>query len=664
MWFHLTVLRQAVFLLLAGMLWACAADPGAGSFGDGDAGEEEEEEEEEDDGRRDTGIVEDSGSDQDSNSDTSTEGRERLEFLNAGDDSVRMLISGATELAVRHVDAFGNPLEGGVVEFAIISGDPRGARLREETGRADENGVAGVNLVAGDREAQFDVEARLRGASEVDPLQFQITVRTKEASDYTFISVYDETTRPLRLQQVTYIVFDEELSCDEVTEFPGSSAFDLALPSARERIPLGSIYDPLPYPNEDPIPLTGVIALAADVDGRLLAWGCNDGPFELEDGSPIEPELVEFGDEVLVYLDLVELYPLIAGDYDVQNELDLFELLPPNIQGPVRTIIQFFSSPGQAIYDILVDTDVIPDLGGAADIFLGIIDDLFFSLIPPDVREIFGTVENIGEALQTVKLNGSMLIFDNPDASGNFQCGELVLNQVVIDIELLDEANRTLDLRRRGYDAFYGRMANDLNLNGGSVTIQLNDRGEVVYGLNLNPFQLAINYGQIILFILEDIVFPAAFGPGVDSLDEAIGTLIDCADIAASISVLSDFIEGACLTAITVASDELRGFLSEQSLEVGAGYQLATPILGSTAPADVELLEDGMTWGPCEMEIGTTDNGELQATRLGATGSRRCVWDARLFADPSDTVGRRASAAFFGQRRRDIGRAMVCGDGM
>jgi hypothetical protein len=648
---HLMVALVAMTLVVA-----CAADPGAGSFGD------------ESDGRtppgedagpsRDAGMPDDVSSDAGPRPDGSSDGQERLEFLSPGAQSVRMLLSGAVELSARHVGANGTPLEGGVIEFEVSAGDPRGARLRESTGRADAEGVATVNLVASSNEAQFEIRAQLRNAPEVAPIFFDITIRTKDASDYTFISIYDESSRPLRLQQVTYIVFDDPISCDDLDDFPGSNSFDLSLPSARERIPIGNIYDPLPYPNEDPIPLTGVVALAADLDGRVVAWACNDGPFELEDGSMIDPLDVAFGDEVLIYLDLVEVYPLIAGDYDVQNELDLFELLPPNIQGPVRTIIQFFSSPGRAIYDILVDNDVIPDLGSAADIFLELIDNALFAFLPSNIRDIFATVENFGEALQTVKLNGSMLLFDNPDANGEWMCGELVLNQIVVDIELIPEGNRTFDLRRRGYDAFYGHM-----VSGGSVTIELNDRGEIVYGLNINPFTLAINYGQIILFILEDVVFPAAFGPEVDSLDEAIEEIIDCVAIADSIGVLSDFIEGACRTAITVASDELRGFLSDQSVDVGAGYQLATPIAGSTQPADVELLEGGMSWAPCAMDVENTADLELQATRLGASGARRCVWDARLFSDPSDTTGRRASAAFFGQRRRDVGRTLVCGDG-
>lgn len=644
--------RLSIWTIALWFVAGCAADPGAGTQPDGnrpDAGQRDTSEP-----SRDVGGSEDSGGNR---PDVVPIGSEQLLFLNPGDASVRMLLSSATDLSVLYVDGEGQPIVDAVIEFEISAGDPRGSRLRESTSRTDADGIATVSLISNSDEAEFDVTAGVRNNSEVNTLTFQVNVRTKEASDYTFLAIYDETERPLRISEIEFVVFQEAVSCDDIEEFPGSPAFDLALPTAYDRIPTADVYDPYPFPNEDSAPVTAVIALGRALSGDTVAWACNDGPFLREDGSEIAPTDVVFGDEVLVELFLDELYPEIVGEYDVENELDLFELLPPDIQGPVRTLILFFESPGRAIYEILVDNDVIPDLGGAADIFLELIDGLFFELIPPDVAEIFGTVSNIGDALQTVKLKGRLLLFENADAGGNFGCSELVIDQVIVNVELLDETDRVLDFRSRGYDAFYGAIP------GGRVTVSLDSRGDVAYGLNLDPFRLAVNYGRIILFLLEDIVFPAAFGPGVDSLDEALESIIDCEAIAAEISILEDFVAGACETAIGVAADELRDFLGAQSADIGAAYQLATPQLGSTRPADVELLESGLEWTPCAMGVETSAEGVLFANRLGAPGSGRCVWDARLFSSPSDTAGRSASAAFFGQRRRDIGRGLTCGDG-
>jgi hypothetical protein len=664
----LRLLGWAVSALFLVLLTSCAADPGAGFVGTPDAGGSRPDPPRTDAG---DGPAEDTGPGVDAGDvpvdPIPDSGTERLVFVNDTDASIRLLLSSSVTLQARYLDERDEPIAGARIEFEILGGDPRGSRLRETSNRTSEEGIAEVTLLAGDRDALFNVRARVDGRPAVNTLTFQVTVRTKESADYVFVNFYDEATRPLRLTQVEYLVFTEPLDCARLTQFPGSRAFNTSLPSVSESFRVSDVYEPYPYENDRAVPLSGVVTLYQQ-GTQTVAWACNAGPFESPDGAPIAPADVEFGDEAVVNLVVQELYPRIRGRYEVENELDLFELLPPDIQGPLRTILLFFESPGRAIYQILVDTGVILPLpSGTGGLFASIIDNIFFSLLPENVRRVFEDVSDIGTALQTVRLGGDLRLFEEADANGAFGCGELVIDRVTLNINLIAcETDRTLDLRGPGLTAFYGLIS------GGQVRIANTDSG-LGYQLSLDPFTLEINYGQILLFILEDFVFPAAFGdpragecavqPRVN-LTEALRRIIDCRAIADGIGALRDFVESTCNLAVTTVATELRNQLAGLSADVGTSYRLRTPEPGSPRPSDVELLERGMEWRPCPMSTTVDGDGVLQSERLGGPRERRCVWDARLFSSPADTVGRQAAAAFFSvSGRRNISAGLVCGAG-
>jgi len=647
----MSISRQWTLLLVASCalaLAACATDPGSGSpILDTDTSRPAPDVGP--DAGADTGPSSDSGPGADTRpGDEPIEGRPSLVFVS--DRSVRLTLGSTADLTVRYVDSVGDPIADARVEF-VIDGDigPRGPQVmgaNRTTTAAD--GTATVRIRGGEIEFDFDVVASVMSAPEVNSLTFEISVRTKEAADYVFIPRYDDG--PLRLQKVDVYLFNSPGNCDAIVRDPDEivGAIDrvTVFPLADGSFD-GYAYEASPAD----IPITYAVAVAF-MDDAAVGFACNSGPFKDPSGADIDPLDVSLGESVVVDLYITELFPAIRGEYEVENQFDLVEFLPPPVQDVVRYIGNFFDSPGRVVFDILEDTGVLSSAGFPAflrEALIDAIDGLLFTFLPESVRNVFETGADVYGALQNVRFQGRIIIFEDADEFGTLgACNEIVLDRLVINFETITDG--VFDLRARGYEAAYGTFS-------GFITVTT-DRG-IAYQLNIDPYSLDINYGQIAVFILEQIVFPLLLGPSIDSMEAFVRSFIDCESIADSIGWGP--LETICDTVIDAAVDGLRDFLSAQSADTGSFYMLQTPSEGSSRPTGVELLEEGMSWGPCALTLNSGP-GTFEVDSMGRPGRDRCVWDARLRSGPEDAVGRPVSAAFHAFRRS--GRVTgVCGDG-
>ena len=623
----------------------CAADPGSGADDFGDTGGRPDP-----DTGLDAGMDTGGGGGQDTGgggSDTPIPGEPRLEFVS--DQNIRLSFNASEEMQVRYVDGNENPIADARIEFSYDEVRANGSALRALTARTGDDGIAGVTLVAGGVPADFEVTASIRGDDSVSPITFFVRVTAKEAADYVFQVHYGDD-RPLSLQNVDIFLFQGDASCDDIPRNPDEivGAIDqvTVFPLADGSFD-GYGYEALP---ED-IPITYAVAVAY-MEDTAVGFACNDGPFELGDGGDINPEDVEIGQNVIVDLFVTELFPSIQGEYQVEMEFDLIEFLPGTVQDVVRYIGSFFDSPGGTIFDILEDADVFDaeDLPfGIGDAIAEAIDALLFAFLPPEAISVFESGTDIYDALQNIRMQGRIVVFEDVNEFGELaECNEIVLDKLIVNFDTLDDG--IFDLRARGYQAAYGNFSGWM-----SVSVD----GGVAYQLNIDPFSLDINYGELAVFILEQVVFPLVLGPEVDSMEDFVRSFIDCEAIA--VEVGWDPIEDLCDTIIDAAVAGLIDFLADQSVDTGSFYVLQTPAEGSTAPDDVEILEEGMRWGPCDLRLNT-DGGAFEVDQMGGPGRDRCVWDARFREGEADPVGRPVSAAFQGVRRSNRVTG-ACGDG-
>ena len=595
-------------------------------------------------GGRDVGTLPDTpdGSDvatdsaRDLGSDVPLEGVARLEFV--AEQVQELAVNQRTDLEVRFVGADDQPVQDAQIGFAYDEVRAGGSQLRTLSARTGADGIAGVELVAGTVPAEFEVEVTVRNDEEVRPIRFFVTVTPKDSADYLIRVLYPDAA--IALQEVDVFLFNSDGGCADIPRDPDEvfGAIDQIdiYPLADGTIPEA------PYEaSRADIPLTFAVAVASKED-TAIAMGCTDGlPLEVENGS-----------NTLVEIELFNLFPDIMGEFRVVNEFDLLEFIPGTAQDVVRYIGSFFESPGHTIFDILEDFDVFDgeDLPfGIGDLIADAIDELLFAFLPPDAVAFFESGADIYDTLQNIQLQGSMIFHANADEFGALaDCNEIILDEIIVEFDTFDSP--TFNLRSYGYQGAYGTFTG---------WISVVDEGGIDYKLNVQQFGLSINYGELAVFILETILFPEILGPEVDSMEDFVHSFIDCEALAEDVGW--GVIESLCDTIIDAAVDGLRDFLTEQTVDVGSYYVLATPGPDSDPPSDIELLEEGMAWAPCDLGL-ETGGGDFQVDTLGGTGRDRCVWDARFRTDADDPVGEPVPAAFDGFRlsTRASGE---CGDG-
>ncbi len=610
-------LRSALLPLVALLLGlaACAGDPGSGSITD------------------DSRTRPDAGDTGTTDTFTPPTGQTRLELVSSQD--VYMPFAGTAELTVRYVDFNDQPIADATLNFDIDEAFAADTRLRTQTTRTDAEGIASVGVVAGAIPAEFEVTVTVRG-NDVLPAVFQITVRPKDISDY-FIQIVNAS--PLRLQKAETFVFNEAITCAELPTDPNLivgalQSFDI-YPDA------SGIFDQ--YPLEVDLldmPLRTIVAIGYKED-QPVAVGCVDTlPVDLEPGSAITVEVV-----------LNPLYPSVAGVYRVTNEFDVFEFLPPGVQTIVRTVGDFLTDPGQTLLDLLATPPTCDPLGcplAGLPSFVtaslpGVINGLIEAFAPAQVQQIFSVGGDIYATLSHFKLAGDLSIFDEPDVSGRLgTCNEMVLNEIIVTFDSFETP--PFNLESYGYQAAYGTWT-------GSV--QASESAGVGYYLNVESFGLTLNYGQIIVFILEQVVFPEVLGPDIRSLEDFVASVINCNQIAIDVGWAP--IEGICDGFRDALAAFVRDFLISQTASLDSLFQLATPVEGTAQPADVELLS-GVTWGPCQLQLSDRD---FTAESIGGTGADRCVWDSRFGAG---TTPQAVPGAFYGTRISQTARG-ICGDG-
>lgn len=612
------------------MLAACADDPGAGTITL-------------DTGRPDPDAGVDASGRPDTETPDVTEGEPHLEFVSA--QEIDIPIESTTELQVRYVGADGEPVEDAALRFTYDEARARDTALRTLTAQTDAEGIASVTLIAGTQAVDFEIEVSVRDSAEVSPVTFFVEISPKDATDY-IVQVHYGPDGALTLSEVEIYLFNNGTSCADI---PRDGTISGAL-DQRFTIPRSDgTYDPLyiEAARED-MPLTHAVALAY-MEDQLVGFACNDGPFATEDGGTIDPADVTFGTNATINLFITELYPAIAGEYAIETEFDLVEFLPPDVQNVVRYIGTFFDSPGATIFQILYDSGVFDpgDLLGLDSVIADAVDSLLFAFLPPEAVAVFESGADIYEAIQNLRMRGRIVIFEDADENGALApCNELVLDKIVVNFDTIEDAE--FDLRARGYQAAYGTFTGDLSV----VTVE-----GVAYVINIDPFGVSINYGELAVFILEEVVFPLVLGPDVRSMEDFVRSFFDCAQIADDIGFAP--LESLCDSAIDAAVAGIVDYLTSQSVDSGSFYQLATPAEGTDVPAGIEILEEGMRWGPCELSLNPR---AFKVDEFGGPGRDRCVWDARLRSGPSDPTGRPVSAGFYANTPRTLG-AAVCGDG-
>lgn len=548
-----------------------------------------------------------------------------------GNSQVGLNYINNTTLEVRYSDFEGNPVRGGEVSFEV---EDVASGIEIEPGVAPTNreGVARVTLTSGTARTNTRVKV---SAFHAEAVYYNIRVEPKDNAAYIVHTEYDGNTTP---NLVSVRLYDAATRCDQLDP--------MALPTELARFDVLPALDGIPDARFVDLPNgRGYTAVSVGwvTEEARAAWGCNDDAPVVTDGFDVEVTVL-----------MEEMRPMLEGTFPIETRVDLTDALPEPWRTNLNLIGQIFTDPASLAVDLLLGVEADPNDDGLIGEFLNIIPgirqllgqvirELLIDVLPPEVQRVFEVGGAVYRVATEFTLGGQLQFTAEPDAQGFLavnnahRYGEIMLNwdidcglndppecgEIVLSMNRLDEVG-----------ALNGQFAGQIvGLEGGDHLL-------------VDRHSFSFNYGALLLALFEQIILPEIFGPQVDSIDDAVGTLFDCREIADNVFdpidniIFNELLFRGCNDAL----GQFVGFL----LDLILSNDTEVPALSiGTFPAQTE--EDLAEFGCLLSEPSPYAPGQLQRVyeRLGAEDAR-CLWDARLEA--SDET-RQIDADFVGHRR-------------
>jgi hypothetical protein len=589
-----------------------------------------------------------------------------------------MSVNAGYQLQAKLVGGDGKVVENTIVKFEIVSSDADGANLAAANGTTDAMGIAKTTLRSATDSGSVKVRASTNDAA-IRPIEFVIGISPKGASSYNvkftkvgntdpkLIEVFffpDLTTCQDVLADINKEFDNDPLTSPSLTAdqaLQGQTGADGTLPIVQlANVPNGTAYT------------IGARAYARSNDSVEVAVGCKDNNPKVEGGLPVE-----------VIVPLLKRLPNMVGTYRVVHSFDLRDGLPANVRTVVDLLGVLVSSPGDfivgcgcqqggtncmatmecpiptdgllsIIFNVLPDSGVLGDLKNAIDGFLGSnfgqavardaingLFDNFFSNLPSwaqDGRqivtdiydtlkrfEVTGTIKITAQPTYALDMNGLPMV--SPDgellAIWDQPVNEQVWENVIFFWRKDCTANSPADCGRR-------TLANSSIASNG-MFIKGNFSGFVVNGseLHINEHSLSLNYGALILAVVEQLVLPAAFNdPSINSIEALLNKFISCPSLAERVTgdtsgSLYNVVDNLCGQLKTQASDGLRKYVSEKLVLNGENSFL----IGTPEGEGCELHQP-TTYPPVD------GGGKIlpYIERMGeeAPEDARCKWNVRI----------------------------------
>ncbi|MFU8802293.1 MAG: hypothetical protein ACNA8W_00650 [Bradymonadaceae bacterium] len=354
-------------------------------------------------------------------------------------------------------------------------------------------------------------------------------------------------------------------------------------------------------------------AVARGDRGQTAASGCLEG-IELDSQGLNEADI------------LLELIPLIAtGRYDVLSYWDLTNVLAES--GPVGssivTLFDYFENPGQALYNTLLD-QIEQYLGPDETLMLRLALGAFG--LDTLIQDTINGYIDSNDVLSQIRQAG----LDLRDTVSKLQVDSiLTIGKASHDDELYGEDDwfGLTYYWRRGCDIQADPDCGQFRIGVGpdsDLGIAGSDwEGRVVNydWLQIDDHMMSLNYGRIIIHILNNVILPGMTDGNAHSLTEAFAYWIGCDSIAQSLSgtigIPVATVEAMCLTTVSTVF----GFI--ELVVNGLDYPLDLYISGhgylinEGGGAQVDLIEDGVFVGYVERNDGSGSSTPADATWTG-----------------------------------------------
>lgn len=609
-------------------------------------------------------------------------------------------------LKVKLVDGNNNPIAGARIQFDLNVGDAAGTTLNANSTQTDSEGYGEVNIRAASTQGVANVVVSAPTDANVSPITFVAAINPKDAASYRVTFTHAGGSQ---LKNINVFLYASDVTCDAIRE-------DLArerdadpntnpvLSGIVSQLGIASIDGTLPLVAFAGLANNKAYTVAARARSRAndeveSAFGCQDNNPPITNGNSVE-----------VVVNLLDNLPRIAGAYDITNTFSITDaicnpdgsggydgVLPGGVCLAIDLIGRLATDPASflvgagsgdtgligLIVDFLPDDGLLGDLKSAINSFLS---NTFIAALGRDALNSYfeewidnnapawltDTVDITGDiykSLKEFKVSGVLRITNEPtpsfDASTNQIIGILAASsngtkpgkQIWEDITVFWTGDcapgAPAACRERTFSAGdLGATQSVVEGNFTGTVVPLDDPANPGYGLVIDEHTLTLNYGVLILGIIEQVVLPSIFGQNVTSIEDALNELLKaavggddgCDDLG---QFIADAVGGGdtvkiigktlCENLLQSASDGIRTFLTENLTVSGEdNFLISTP-----------------TGKPCRIREPAVYGGEWNGKPLpyiedlGSTQTA-CEWDVKIKVSSSEII--QTEGTFSGKR--------------
>jgi hypothetical protein len=593
--------------------------------------------------------------------------------------AVDLTFNSGGQLRVKLLNGSGDAVANASVTFDLDPREAQGTRLDASSAVTDASGIATLQIQAGQQEGVADVTVSTSN-NTVTPINFLIGVSPKDAASYRVTFTHNGAAD---LKQIKVYLFENSVTCANVREDlargrDDDPATSPTLTAESTSLGLALADGTLPTVIFPAIPNGRAYTVSAHAFDRMneeveAAFGCKDGNDAVNDGRSVD-----------VVVPLIDNLPIVKGEYNVTHTFDLREALPENVRmivdiigriatNPGSFIIGTFDGSGNSNQDGLIHVllDFLPDgdfkdtissfidsgLVGPTltDMINDLLEDFIDNNAPAWVSNTIDITGDIYETLQRFRVVGKIYINETPeiqvDASGDVvgilpaDSGRQLWNEIIVYWQGDCDANAPPTCSERSLSpADLGTNASVVDGTFDGTVLQYIADGEKARGLVINQHTLSLNYGVLLLAIIERIILPSIFGQNVTSVNDALNSIIDCDDLAQSAADaigggnnIRNVVTSLCNSLLSEASDSIRDYmLNELTFEGENNFLLGTP--------------DGK---PCRLREPAVYSGDwigkpLPYVEKMGEEMTECEWDVRLKFSETNIV--EMDGSFHGSR--------------
>jgi len=571
-----------------------------------------------------------------------------------------------TTIEVQYLDGTDTAVPNAFLNFAI-DGAASDTTLSGQNSSTDDTGTAEITVNAGVQVVDFNVIVSVLDNDTVDPLTVRVRVQPKDVSDYILRVSYGG---PIRLHEASVALYTTERSCDELTASPTDApSSDSAFQSLTVRPDAEGNFQDHSFAAPESATFAYAVARgeprgddATDGRGYFVTFGCSADIAAVTPGTP-----------TVIEVSMDNLYPEAAGTYSLESEVNLVDAIPDDAQETVDAIIGIFDSPGLGIlklvaiaYDELNPQDDCTDdcdeywerspfnlllsenddgeviASGTGTVVTALVDGMIDGYLEdPETGSFTETIANIVDAIndllenaQNFSLVGDIVINEEADADGELSDVTVRFNQINLEWD-----GEIYNFFIRGGVLIDGLPA-DEDAEHITGRIRFDPTDDQGYALELDAFGVNIHYGDLIIWLIEDVVFPRfltdAEGNPMDSFEDFFASIIDCTAIGESVDEqtglsLGTAVAAACNSFQDIAVAALEDFVRSQSADIGNFVRLATPEAA-----------------PCAVQFSDTAN-EFVMNGFGEAGEM-CEWDGEVQTSADATEAEDLEGYFWGER--------------